>query len=580
MSTKLFIDFDGVYQNKKPEKFVIVITNKYLSKDVINVNINTSIRNKALKEFEHYFSGLPNNIFPKNFDLDKSKVHLFNNFFLPLSLWLNTIDELLLSNKISSDSEVEFSSYANNPNAFLFEAEGEINRKFLYNSSYYLSYYIKEHLKIKKITNVKKGRNKTLKSYISFYIRGPITIIVKSLQLLLYKIFFVKRKHYNSEIKQNKPPFIVISSRGIIQTQFISEFYQKTKRESVVLINESSSKPFRNLKAAKKNFDSFYYCEGLISLRQLFIEIFLAVQFYLFKDSYSASFMELNIPISKIISELGVYKFHMKTYAHSVNNALNNLELKADVNKIISFEMLAPFSYYLKSFTRLPVIQIQTTLMTDQKGPNFIYSDCFYFYNRNTYKLMDSLKFLDENKIDYLQNVRYLGLVKQPIKITIKTITYFMQPMYEDEENELMNFLKLYCDKYEKILQIKPHPRSKTPTLNSKSTIIIDSTIDSKNIVMNSDLVITRTSSIGQDAWFANVPVVFFINGSFNKNIGEFMPDDYLGLIRNDITIDEFHEKLPGILSDFYNHYLHKDLQVDYMEIKKKIFRNLNSNKI
>lgn len=574
MSTKLFIDFDGVYQNEKPCKDVFVITNKYISEFTINVNSDRSIRNKALEEFEHYCTELSSHKLFRNFEIDKNKVYLFNNFFFPLSQWLNEINKLLITNKININSKVEFSSFSNNLNVFLFEAEGERNRQFLYQSSYFLSSYILKYLQNKGFSKIHKGKNKTLQSYLSFYTRGPITLFAKTLQLLFYKLFVLKR-NYNIVNSNFEKPLIAISSRGIIQTQFISDFYKKAQKNLIMFINEPSSKPFRNLKEAKKNITTFYYSEGLIKFKDLFREAYVVMKGYLRKGNNTANFMSIPVNFFKIIPENNIFQFHMKTYALSVNNAINKLGVKSYINKVVSFEMLSPFSYYLKVYTSLPVIQIQTTLMASQKSPNFIYSDKFYFYNKRTYEQMLQLDFLENNNIGYLQNIQYLGQAKQHQKKKITTITYFTQPIYQDEENDLIEFLKLYCAKYDKILQIKLHPRSEVPSINLKNTIIIDGILNSKDVISKTDLVITRTSSIGLDAWFANIPVVFFINGSYNERVGIFMPSDYSGVIEDQISIEEFNCKLPAIIDDFYNHSLHKELDFDFEEIKNELFKEL-----
>lgn len=576
MSNKVFIDLDGVYQFKKPDINIIILTNLYAADWAINVNLDREIREEALTQFESYCAQISKNHMPKEFDLKLNKMILFNSFFFPLGQWIAAIRKLINEKKINSTSEIRFSSISNNANVFLLEAEGESNGQFLYKKPYFLSYYLSNYLNFLGYNNIVKGTDKSFKSSLSFKLRGPIIIFAKALQLLFYKLFVFKRD-FNAILGKVDLPLLSVSSRGIVQTHFVEGLYSNIQNRVLMIINEASSKPYRNFKAAKKLFNSFYYAEGLITFKQVYIEFFNGIKYYFVRGENIGTFMGITIDLYKLLPETGVYQFHMKTYAHSVKNTINIFKSKGfEIRKMVSFEMLSPFSFYLKQ-DNLQVVQVQTTAMYGQKNPNFVYSEKFYFYNIKSYKEQSEINKQMKNRLSYLNNIQYVGKSKLLPKETIRTITYFTQPIYFNEEIKLIEYLKLFCSTYNFQLQIKLHPRSPIPNIDLNGIKIINETENSQEIVLRSDLVITRNSSIGLDCWFANVPVIFFLNGTLNKCVESYMPLDYLGIIKGKPTIEEFYSNLDSIKNDFYNHSIHKGLQVDEEAIKSELFKNIEN---
>ena len=102
---------------------------------------------------------------------------------------------------------------------------------------------------------------------------------------------------------------------------------------------------------------------------------------------------------------------------------------------------------------------------------------------------------------------------------------------------------------------------------------ILDSTMDSIDVILNSDLIATRNSSVGADCWFLNTPVLFFVNGTLKRDNISYIPEDYLGTLVNEININELSETLPSIINDFYNHPMHKNYLIDEEDIVEELLK-------
>lgn len=566
----LYLDFDGTYKNKPPNDNVIVLTNLYSAEWAILINADRSNRNQALFDFEESYLNFDKNNKFLSFNLDISKSVLFKNFFFPLSQWLFTIESLINHGKIDINSKVEFSSFSNNRKVFILDAEGETNGQFLYKKSYFLSYYILQFVIQSGFEKIILGKNKSLQSKVSFFIRGPIILFLKALQLIFYKLFVIKRNYLTS---QQRKRLLAVSSRGIVQTYFIKGLYERMSQSMILFVNEASSKPFRNFNAVRKTCGNFYYSEGNLTFQQLGEEFFLSIKNYFNKKKCLTLFRGVNVNLYDLIPELGIHHFHMKTYAHSLNNSIKTISKDGfEFDKIISLEMLSPFSFYLKE-SNIPIIQIQGAALHIQNDVDFVYGDKFYFYSRMVYDgFMDS-GFRSKREIGYINNIQYVNYKKLEKKKNFKVMTYFTQPMYFDEEIILIDFLKTFCKKYSLDLQIKLHPRSPSLDVDLEKIKIIKGSENSQRVVLNSDIVVTRTSSIGLDSWFANIPVIFFINNSFKNTKSEFIPENYSGVIREDISIEKFAEKLNSIIDDFYTQSFHKELEIDFDKIKSELFK-------
>ena len=568
---KVFLDFDGIYSLNPPKDNLIVLTNLYNKNWSINVNKETDNRGETLEEFNQYIKNINLDTFSK-LDILRHKMALFNHFFIPLSQWFITIQKLVDRNLINSNTEFVFSSYSSNGKVFLIEAEGETNGQFLYEKSFYLSYYIKKYINLNGFKNISILRNNTFKANMAFYLRGFLFLNIKFFQLLIFKSFITKREYFLNDQK-NKVNLISILSRNIIQSQFIENFHKKSEFDFTVIINESSFRPFTNLKAYKKIFKSFFYAEGYIKLSQLLKEYIEVIKLYFCNDKNISKFYSIDINLQKLIPELGIKQFNYKTYAFSVLNAIAFIKKKYKVkfNKHLCFEMLHPYSFFLNKFLSESVVQIQTVDIPKLISPNYVYSDKFYFSNYTFFDSQASIYSSKLNNFDALHNIKYYGLKKKNKLKSIKIFTYFCQPIYTDDEEATILFLIKFSIKINAKFQLKLHPRSNSSIINFDGLSIIDGNISSQSVILQSDIVFTRTSAIGIDSWFLNVPIIFFVNGILKGDNVDYIPNDYTGAIKTYITVEALVNQLEIIIEDFYNHKLHNKFSVDYKMINKKL---------
>lgn len=574
MDKVLFLDFNSVYINREFPTHYIVLTNLYFKKNVINVDAN-DFRIDALKEYKNFSKKVEAELLNSGYNLQLYNLLIFNNFFYPLSRWILTIEDLLDKEKINLGTEIIFSMYALNSKVFLMEAEGETNRKFLYKSYYYLSYYIREFLEKKGFYNIKILRISSFKVRAHSYFRTRIILLAKFFQLLFYKVLTTNRFHGNNEAFERE--FTIFSTRGIIQSDYIKNLYSLEKSKMRVLVNEASSLPFRNYKLAKKLFDTFYYAEGNIKFSVLFKRVEEAFSTLNFNKSISAEFYYLKIDMKDVIPEVALLDFHMKTYSDSINKSIKDLRLKK-VNNLVSFEMLYPFSFYLKN-QDFSVIQVQTTLLANQVDPSYIYSDKFYYYSEDVFVEQCKLNPEFSNDTDFIGNLKYLNIFQESKKTKIDTIVYFVQPIHIEEELNIIGILNKYCIQNNKRLIIKLHPRS-TPNDYYKFKHLEFSNDLPIDVIRKADLVVTRTSSIGLDCWVLNVPVIFFVNGMFKDFRIDYIPNEYLGKITELINEEWLKDNLENIVESFYNHSFHSKLKKGVNEKYKLIFQNHSSNKI
>jgi hypothetical protein len=230
---KIFLDFDGIYQHKYPPTDTIVLASSYSAAWIVNVNNYTQCRKDAYIKFEIFFNDILKS--KVSSDIIINKVHLFNSFFFPISQWISAIDLIIKREKIDLSCHVIFSSYVNNPKVFLLEAEGETNSQFLYKKSYFLSYYINKYLHTKGYSNIICLRDRKIEANLAFFSRGMIFLHIKFFELIFYKLFIWKRFYgrYKSIDCQEKA--LAVSSRGIVQSQFIEGLYLNMK--NLVLSN-------------------------------------------------------------------------------------------------------------------------------------------------------------------------------------------------------------------------------------------------------------------------------------------------------------------------------------------------------
>jgi hypothetical protein len=308
-------------------------------------------------------------------------------------------------------------------------------------------------------------------------------------------------------------------------------------------------------------------------LFQLLKEYIEVIKLYFCNDKSISKFYSIDINLQKLIPELGIKQFNYKTYAFSVLNAIAFMKKKYKVkfNKHLCFEMLHPYSFFLNKFLSESVVQIQTVDIPKLIFPNYVYSDKFYFSNYTFFDSQVSINSSKLNNFDALHNIKYYGLKKKNKLKSIKILTYFCQPIYTDDEEATILFLIKFSIKINAKFQLKLHPRSNASIINFDGLSIIDGNISSQSVILQSDIVFTRTSAIGIDSWFLNVPIIFFVNGILKGDNIDYIPNDYTGAIKTYITVEALANQLETIIEDFYNHKLHNKFSVDYKMINKKL---------
>ncbi len=558
----LIIDFDKRFLNASKSLESLVLADNYINPFIININkTSDNFNDEVFQQFT---------IFKKNINLSKStliecEMFWFSNFFVPLGKWFSAIDKLILDEKIDRNSKITFTSYSKNQNIFLAEAEGESNSQILYKKSYYLSFYIKSYLLKKGITNIVFEKNVSLKSKISFAIRGRLLTSIKAFKLAFSRallVFFRKRIHTD-----NKFLFLL---RGSVQTEFIEGIYSCYGNKFDLVVNESSFSFKKNYRLAKSKGYNCYRNEGNIKISELIKELCLVSKSYRNKSEEVSIFYGIDIQIKYLLKEVSVLNFNLRTYALSIKNVI--IQNKKKYKKIISFEMMKPYAHFITEFTDTTVNQIQTTLIESKKFPNFSYSNMFFFNNKERYINHTNL-LTDKTVYGYLDNIKYLGLKKKEKLEDIKSATYFAQPVHQNEENELISYLIELCNQLKVKLSIKIHPRSKeTDFLKFHRNFIVSGNNSSQEIISKTDLVFTRNSSIGLDAWFLNTPILFFVDKSLSSKNVTYIPSDYLGKITIQNKVETLKILIPKIIDNFYNHKYHQDLYIDKDEIRKKLF--------
>lgn len=564
---RLFLDFDDVYKNQEIPQDYIVLTSDYKRKGVINVLENIGCRSKAYDDYTQivecfHLRGAQN-----------QGMVLFLNFFYPLTQWLDQIETLLENGVINKDTNVVFSSFSNNRKVSLVEAEGEVNSKFMYKRSYFLSSYILDFLKVNGFCRIEIQREVTLKSKVLFRLRGIMMISVKVALILFYKLFVFNRVKGPLK-KGGSREVVAVLTRGVVQTQFMSGIVNLFGEKAIIIANEASMNPFRNRDLLKSLGNDFFYAEGNLTYKELFLSLARVVSFYWKRTNIESTYYGVCVRFDDLKPEFGCYDLHMGSYAYSVSNSIIKFENRYNVSirRLVSFEMLFPFSGYLKEKIGKSIIQIQTVGLYNGSYPDFVFSDRFYFTNKNNYQyhLNSSTA---KKSYGLLNNLKYADLKRIERKDEFIKWTFFNQPVYEEEELEMLSFLIRYCKENEIELKLKLHPRSKLSLYEKLDIVTIPTTISSQEAVASSDLVITRTSAIGMDAWYLNIPILFFTYGTIKSQEMAFIPEDYCGNIKNEIDdFSLFGNVVDQAVEEFYSHDFQALVTVDSEQIKNEIW--------
>ncbi|WP_121667571.1 hypothetical protein [Mesonia aquimarina] len=550
---RLIIDINGTYgTDKKNIKGKVVFLEKNIpQKHIYYVNDIFYDRSKALRLFNAYFEDL------HSIGFEHIKAHkpvIFRSFFIPLFKWITLIDLIFDERKIEKNIDILFVSYCENKKISILEAEGESQTNVLYKSSYFLSFYLKKYLEgCIGCNNIKIQKDDSLKAKFSFYLRIIIFLSSKFFQQLIYKInnfLFVKKI---TSLNHN-----LILSRGVIQSQFFETFRGILNvKDYSVLVNESSIFPFRNLKYYKKTIGDYNFIEGNLKLATI-INRFCDVSFNIYKRVFSnnnnkAFFCGVPVFINDLLPEVYVFQYYSETQGLTLRKTLNDLSSNKP-KKIFCFDMLTPQPYYVKLYNNIETVQIQTTLMEGIEQCNFVFGDKFFFTEEETYNQHLKVNKPYSSKFDLLNNIKYATLQRKIKVKSIKKVMFFTQPIFIKEEVEMIKLVKKWTENYNFDLKLKLHPRSKKNDYLKLGVDFEELDKSSTDAINNADIVITRNSTIGLDAWMLSVPVIFLTYGSLKSNNIPYIPRGYSGDFRHEPSIQELDLFIENLEFNFYSH--------------------------
>ena len=150
-------------------------------------------------------------------------------------------------------------------------------------------------------------------------------------------------------------------------------------------------------------------------------------------------------------------------------------------------------------------------------------------------------------------------------------MTFFTQPIFINEELFMINFIKKWAADNNYKMSIKLHPRSKKAHYDSLKLPILNSDISSIEIIKNTDLVITRNSSIGLDSWLLNTPMIFLTYGQLKSDNISYIPKNYKGNFKNKPSNESLNKFIENLDSYFYKHPYLTSNNVDVESIIKKL---------
>lgn len=534
LDSNLRMTEEGLFQNGK-----LIFANDYC-------------RDLIIREYRKMFINRKFS-FENKIDLCAFHTTVSRSVFIPIGSWTQLIDHALNKGLIKKTDLIRFSISTKKPVICVLEAEGESQGSFLYKSSYFLPFFIEQHMINLGFTNIIVDNRCGFTYSVKKFVRGLSFIGLKYFQQIIYKIhavLFIRNYRISGKY--------IIATRGIIQTHFIKSLTPLFKKDTYsIVVNESSIFPFQNLKHIQKSKNPHSFIEGIIPFKRISRDFLFTLQnfliFSLFKKKQVVSFFGLELDFNQIVTELFIFKYYCEIQGLSIKYARKINQNSS--TKIFCFDMLTPQPYYIKKHNSdCFVAQIQTTLMAAIKQENFVFTDKFFFTDRDTYEGHVKHNFEYASKFDLLADLKYASLIKSNKVDMVRNVVYFTQPVFFEQEIKLINFLNKYFSSKGIVLQLKLHPRSVATDYTQFSNPIINAVVDSLDIIKVTDLVLTRNSSIGLDAWKLNVPVMFFVHESLNNKGIAYIPNNFKGSFLttpNSESMDYFLDNLNSLFYDY-----------------------------
>jgi hypothetical protein len=556
----LFVEFTSRLYDSE-----LQVVSNYSRINAVNIN-SLNISEEYVVEYESSLDDLLKGLTQeKAHVLNAFKSQFFRSVITPIYKWVNGIEHAisLYSPKIIDFGEIYESNYI-----FTYEAEGEVNRKWLYESNYFiphllLPYFIAKYPKIKFIYKKKNSRKIAFRFYLRNYIYLSMSHCVA---LLRYS-----KKFFELSDKVEVRGKIGLLVRNSIQSEFALKLYDFFKNKYYLINYEQVTSVDKNSKYLKRKNKPFFDVSDNISLLQIVKDYSIGVVSLLKKtDIGELSLLggTLKIPMDYALKDMRIRSLDFISYAKGVSN------LKG--HKIISFDMFTAHAHFVASAIGTQnVTQIQTTLISPKVETNFIAGRNFIFTDGVAYSEFLRLNKRFSSKVLVMDNPKFLiGDKKNNLTAKQSKVVYFSQPFELDSEKGILIALKKILINNGLKLTIKLHPRQK-----KNDYYFLDNVDFCTDEISVNDyyFAITRTSSIAIDCWASNMPIIFIRETITARNTeATYIPKGYIGDLSciNDIIdiINNFY----NFIDEFISVRNMLNLNADAINIDKTIKKSLN----
>ncbi|WP_124980823.1 hypothetical protein [Nonlabens xiamenensis] len=561
----IFINFEG-QSSFKDQVDVVISKNEIvcLQRGLKSLSFD---REFVLSEFSKVKEAIRNSDFSEL--LNGMQPALSRSVFIPLGQWLTTIKYAIENNYITKEDSVIIQKSGKKINISMMEAEGESQTNFLYDYSFFLAPIVIQYLRLNGVNSITTKETSIFNS-IKFYIRGLSFIHLKFFQQCIYKIFY----WFHSRKCDTSQSEILFTTRGLIQSQFIKNIQQVFfHKKTAIFAVESSIFPFRNYRYLHWSKVDFSYGEGILPVYQIISDYIQIVKKFLSISLLAAptkcKFFGLSLNLNKCLADIAIYEYYCSTLGKALKHELKNNDKR---KTIVCFDMLSPQPYYVKCLNpNQRVVQIQTTLMASLKQENYVFGDKFYFSDRETYNNHSIINHELVHVLDVLPDIKY-SVIHDIEKIkNEKRIIYFTQPIFQEDEGVIIQLLKEYSESSELDFMIKLHPRSRKAEYSTHNVPFVHDNADSIETIKMAEVVATRNSSIGYDAWKLDVPVLFFVNGKL-KNTGiDYIPDEYQGTFKYLPSIQQISNFVDNKQLYFHDYGRFKISEEERQALKEKV---------
>lgn len=554
-----FLEDDIVLGYKKPknvsEECFVKVNQSPENYDIASIE---KVKNQYLTFLKTDFS---KSVFESTF------CNFSKNWIFPVFGWTNLIDKSLESNNID---EIIISGYSQYNFTPLYEAEGEFNKRFFYKIYDSIPKVLFRYLKSKHSKVIIVNKKLKLKACFRKFIRRYILLLLKFIFFLIRKFKvdlsnFLKKSTKKTLPYKNKNIFF---SRGIAHTQYVQEYLNEYKNDSVLYLSEGITSNNLNKKLVETNAKYIFIDNDNYSSYKTIIISFFKILIEIFKRK------KIKIPLNQFIEinfgdvfvEMCVSYYDALLYKENVNRFIQKNNINS---KLITMEMYSPFAYVIGELGlnhKIKTYQLQSASLELKKFPPFFFCNKFLFKSEKTALDFEKLYPNYKNQIDFYGNLNNLEKGRAVINELPKNVIYFSQPNYEEEAEGALIIELMRLKNIKKFnLIIKPHPRDNSKKFNKyKGIKTIENSIVLSEYIKDFDLAIVRNSSVATDLFLEGIPIIFCLLTERSQNTKiDYIYQDYFGTIKN--VYD---------LLNVLNNY--KLLLNDYTKYRKKYFNDSN----